>query len=506
MFGSGKGQAGAEGFFGRGEAGDVLGQDYGNCLVHSLRQRSSTRSRGLQAPFIVTSTQIYGMLQIVGFVATERVMMALAKLREFRVEPTETGVLHLVFDMPGRPMNVFSNAAIAELVVFSEWLRGSDVKGVVIRSGKPSAFCAGADLGELGLAYDMIMAAPVGTRDRVAFDHFFPLSRALRRLETAGKPVVAAIAGLALGGGGELALAAHHRVMVDDPKVAFGLPESLVGLLPGAGGTQRLPRLIGIEEALPVLLEGARLSGQAAIAAGVVDQLVPAGEEVRAAERWVLSHASASQPWDRPGWRPADADRAAAIIDRKRADVLADTLGHYPAPLAILDCVADGLPQPFDAAMRTEMRIFSKLIQRREPRNMIRTMFLGRLDYDRLRKAGGIPPPVEEAVAAVSELLQADGDPVLAKAFARAGFRGPAAPAPVFDGAIAQATFWLEAEPVTDGKLALRERLASAYAVAGKWRGRFSEDERRAADYLLVKSCGFPAYMGGVFSSDQLGT
>jgi 3-hydroxyacyl-CoA dehydrogenase/enoyl-CoA hydratase/3-hydroxybutyryl-CoA epimerase len=432
-------------------------------------------------------------------------MMALTKLKEFGAERTENDVLHLVFDMPGRPMNVFSNAAIAELVTFSDWLCGSDVKGVVIRSGKPSAFCAGADLTELGLAHDMIMAAPAEKRDRLAFDHFFPLSRALRRIETAGKPVAAAIAGLALGGGGELALSAHHRVMVDDPKAAFGLPESLVGLLPGAGGTQRLPRLIGIEKALPILLEGARLSGQAAITAGVVDQLVPAGEEVMAAERWVLSNAAASQPWDRPGWRPADADRATAIIDRKRVDVLADTLGHYPAPLAILDCVSQGLPQPFDDAIRTEMQIFSKLIQRREPRNMIRTMFLGRLDHDRFRKAGGIPPPIEEAVAAVSQTLQigANEDPVLAEAFARAGFRGQVTPAQAFDGVISQAAFWSEAEPVTDGKLALRERLAKACVVAGKWRARLSEDERRAADYLLVKNAGFPAYMGGVFASGQ---
>jgi 3-hydroxyacyl-CoA dehydrogenase/enoyl-CoA hydratase/3-hydroxybutyryl-CoA epimerase len=401
-------------------------------------------------------------------------------------------------------MNVFSNAAIAELAAFSQWLRESDVRGVVIRSGKSSAFCAGADLAELGLAYDMIMAAPVETRDRVAFDHFFRLSQALRGIETAGKPVAAAIAGLALGGGGELALATHHRVMVDDPKVAFGLPESLVGLLPGGGGTQRLPRLTGVETALPILLGGARLSGQAAVAAGAVDQLVPAGEEVAAAERWVLSHPSASQPWDRPGWRPADVDNVASIIARKREGVLAETLGHYPAPLAILDCVGEGLSQPFDAAIRTEMQIFSKLIQRREPRNMIRTLFLGRLDHDRFRKAGGIPAPVEQAVTAVSEALQAEADATLANAFARAGFHGPAK-TPAFDGVIAQSAFWLEAEPVTDGKRALRERLARAYAVAGQWRASFSEDQRRAADYLLVTKYGFPAYMAGAFSSAQPG-
>jgi 3-hydroxyacyl-CoA dehydrogenase/enoyl-CoA hydratase/3-hydroxybutyryl-CoA epimerase len=437
----------------------------------------------------------------------ETVMTVLGKLQQFRAERSDSNVLHLVFDMPGRPMNVFSNAAIAELAMFSQWLCGSDVRGVVIRSGKPSAFCAGADLAELGAAYDMIMAAPVEKRECIAFDHFFRLSQALRGIETAGKPVAAAIAGLALGGGGELALATHHRVMVDDPKVAFGLPESLVGLLPGGGGTQRLPRLTGIETSLPVLLEGARLSGQAAVAAGVIDELVPAGEEVAAAERWVLSHPSASQPWDRPGWRPADVDQAAEIIQRKRESVLAETLGHYPAPLAILDCVSQGLPQPFDEAISSEMRIFSKLIQRREPRNMIRTLFLGRLDHDRLRKAGGIPASVEQAVAAVSEALRSDeqADAALGDAFARAGFQGAAHPTPAFDGVIAQASFWLEAEPVTEGKRALRDRLARAYAVAEKWRSKFSEDERRAADYLMVKNHGFPAYLGGAFSFAQPG-
>ncbi len=137
---------------------------------------------------------------------------------------------------------------------------------------------------------------------------------------------------------------------------------------------------------------------------------------------------------------------------------------------------------------------------------MIRTLFLGRLDHDRFQKAGGIPATVDQAVAAVAEAMRADGngDPVLANAFARAGFGGATTPTSAFDGVIAQAAFWLEAEPVTDGKLALRQRLASAHAVAAKWRGRLSEDERRAADYLLVKKCGFPAYMGGVFASGQL--
>ena len=211
------------------------------------------------------------------------------ELKQFRIEWWANRVVHLVFDMPGRSMNVFSNAAIEELGRFADWLPQSDVAGVVIRSGKSSAFCAGADLAELETAYDMVMAAPTAERDGVAFDHFFRLSQGFRKLETAGKPVAVAIAGLALGGGAEFALAAHHRVLTDHPQSTFGLPESLVGLLPGGGGTQRLPRLIGIEAALPVLLDGARIGGAAAIAAGLADELVAAGEEVAAAERWVLS-------------------------------------------------------------------------------------------------------------------------------------------------------------------------------------------------------------------------
>ena len=148
------------------------------------------------------------------------------ELKQFRIEWSANRVLHLVFDMPGRSMNVFSNAAIEELGMFASWLAQSDVAGVVIRSGKASAFCAGADLAELETAYEMIMAAPSAERDRVAFDHFFRLSQGLRKLETAGKPVAVAIAGLALGGGAEFALAAHHRVVTDHPQSAFGLPES----------------------------------------------------------------------------------------------------------------------------------------------------------------------------------------------------------------------------------------------------------------------------------------
>jgi 3-hydroxyacyl-CoA dehydrogenase/enoyl-CoA hydratase/3-hydroxybutyryl-CoA epimerase len=429
-------------------------------------------------------------------------MPGVPELKQFRVEQSANGVLHLVFDMPGRSMNVFSNAAIEELGEFADWLPTSDVAGVVIRSGKSSAFCAGADLAELETAYDMIMAAPPAERDRVAFDHFFRLSRALRKLETAGKPVAVAIAGLALGGGAEFALAAHRRIITDQPQSTFGLPESLVGLLPGGGGTQRLPRLIGIEAALPVLLDGARLGGTAAVASGLADEIVAPGDEVAAAERWVMSQPAARQPWDRPGWRAKDAEGCAEQIAQHRAGVLAQTLGHYPAPLAILDCVEQGFPQGFDAAIRTEMSIFAKLIQRREPRNMIRTLFLGRLDLERLKKSG-MSPKVVDAVEAVSRVLAVHserGDEIR-KSFARAGFRVDQHRPPAFDGPISGAAYWFEDQPEAWGKRLLRARLAEAEATAAGWRPQLDEAERRAADYLLVTREGFPAYLGGLFAA-----
>ena len=120
-------------------------------------------------------------------------------------------------------------------------------------------------------------------------------------------------------------------------------------------------------------------------------------------------------------------------------------------------------------------------------------------EYLEMRGAGGAQPEVTDAGRALTQ------DERVVLVLARAGFRGTATAAPAFDGVILQAEFWLEAEPVTDGKRALREHLARAYAVAEKWRARLSEDERRAADYLLVKNCGFPAYMGGAFSSAQPG-
>lgn len=418
------------------------------------------------------------------------------ELHQFRVEPARDGLVHLVFDMPGRTMNVFSNAAIHELGVFARWLKTAEVTGVVIRSGKESAFCAGADLGELGVAYDMIVAARPEDRFEVAFDHFFPLSKAIRALETAGKPVAVAIAGLALGGGCELALGGHYRVLVDDPKVAMGLPESLVGLLPGGGGTQRLPRLVGVEAALPILLDAARLSGQAAVDAGLVHALARLGEEVAAAEDWILDGGVAIQPWDGPDHVPLAHAAAAPAIAAERARQLRATRGHYPAPLAILDCVEQGIVQSFDAAIRTEMSIFAHLIRRPEPRNMIQTMFLGKTDHDRAVRKQALPAAVRTAIDALGPRIDAAvaAEPALVKA----GFG--AVPGDALQDR-AGAEYWIDRPAAA----AAKAQLAALVDAARPFLDTLSPSELRMTDYALVIRHGFPAYLGGPLAQAAAG-
>jgi len=422
--------------------------------------------------------------------------MTAPSLKQFRIEPARDGLVHLVFDVPDRSMNVFSNAAIHELGAFTAWLKTSDVRGVVVRSGKTSAFCAGADLAELGVAYEMMVAAPKADRFRIAFDHFFPLSQAIRALETSGKPVAAAIGGLALGGGCELALGAHYRVMADSPKVAMGLPESLVGLLPGAGGTQRLPRLVGIDVALPILLDGARLSGQAAVDAGLAHAVVEPGTEVEAAEHWLLSGAaSAIQPWDRPDWIDADAAMVSAHIATARTAVLARTLGHEPAPLAILDCIEQGLPLAFDDAIRAEMTLFSHLIQRQEPRDMIQTLFVGKLDHDRAIKTGGLSPNVQSAIDRLAEVLATvvKSSPVLRSA--GFGIDAGAPPAPVQTSV--REGYWLDSDEDISGPSNVRAALEPVVQMAQSMAENLSDADRRTVDYAIVSRGAFPAYLGG---------
>jgi 3-hydroxyacyl-CoA dehydrogenase / enoyl-CoA hydratase / 3-hydroxybutyryl-CoA epimerase len=421
-------------------------------------------------------------------------MNEIPSLSEFRLEFRENGLVHIVFDAPGRTMNVFSEAAIVDIGHIAQWLEHADVRGALIRSGKTTAFCAGANLPEIWGAYDQVMSTPEPRRFRAAFDHFFRMSLALRALETCGKPIAAAVAGLALGGGGELALASHYRVLTDEKHAAIGLPESLVGLLPGAGGTQRLPRLIGIERAMPMLLQAKRLFGEKAIEARVAHRLVKAGEEIAAAEAWLLSSPEPVQPWDKADWRAPRPSDVSAALAPVRSAALQESLGHYPAVFAILDCVEFGLPQSIEGGIRSEMTSFSRLILRPEPRAMIQTMFLGRVDFEKLERKNELPDLVQTTLAIVRSELNKAGS--LAGSLAAAGFQGMGDAKPSRESLTAG--YWIEGpDPDAQKALSVLRRIYDAISALGS---NHSAEDRRVADYAAVTKAGYPAYLGGPFA------
>jgi 3-hydroxyacyl-CoA dehydrogenase / enoyl-CoA hydratase / 3-hydroxybutyryl-CoA epimerase len=296
------------------------------------------------------------------------------------------GVALLVIDVPNRPMNVLTPEFMGELdAAIGEAAADEGVKGVVIASGK-SSFIAGADLKDLV----SVFARGQTAAEIYAFARSF--SALFRKLETCGKPLVAAINGTALGGGLELCLACHHRVALDTPKTKLGLPEVQIGLLPGAGGTQRLPRMIGIEKALPLMVEGTHLEPAKAHALGIVEELAGSEEELIAkARQWILEHGDPVQPWDKKGFkfpggagasRPATAQTfmvGAALVAQK-------TMHNYPAPIAILSCVYEGSIVPIDKGLDIESQYFVELLTGPVARNMIRTLFVDKGAADKLAR------------------------------------------------------------------------------------------------------------------------
>lgn len=172
-------------------------------------------------------------------------------MENFKIDVDADGIALITFDVPGRSMNTLTSGVMAEIPQWVERVKTDDaIKGAVLTSGKASGFCAGADLG------DMAGGMLAGGSLQDAYDAGWKLNGALRALETCGKPVAAAINGLALGGGLELTLACHYRVVADDSKIQLGLPEIKVGLFPGGGGTQRLTRLIGVQAAMTAMSAG----------------------------------------------------------------------------------------------------------------------------------------------------------------------------------------------------------------------------------------------------------
>ena len=307
------------------------------------------------------------------------------KLETFSFDVDADGVAHAVFDVPGRSMNTLTGKAVADLIAISKEIMSNDaIKGAVISSGKDSGFCAGADLGEMGQNAGGAAGADMSEAElkKAKFDRSFALNKVLRDLETCGKPVACALNGLALGGGLEVALSCHYRVAANDnPKLQFGLPEAKVGLLPGGGGTQRLPRLIGVQAALEYILQGRSMRADKALSLGVVNELVPASETVAKAKEWVLANPKAKAPWDMDGFKMPGgvvhkSPGAGQIATMANAMLAAQSYGNYPAQKNILSCVYEGTQLPMDAALRVESRYFINTMETPEAKAMIRTLFL----------------------------------------------------------------------------------------------------------------------------------
>jgi 3-hydroxyacyl-CoA dehydrogenase/enoyl-CoA hydratase/3-hydroxybutyryl-CoA epimerase len=251
----------------------------------------------------------------------------------------------------------------------SEALSDSSIKGIIITSSKKD-FMVGADLKMFAnrKKSETTMEGP-------------SLHSVLRKIEKGGKPVVAAINGTALGGGYELALACHHRIAVNDAKTLIGLPEVLVGLLPGGGGTQRLPRMIGIMEALPLLLEGKKLRPDQALKIGMVNSLVNSQAElIPAAKEWILKVGKATQPWDEEGYKipggGINTPKISMMLPAAAGLLLKKTYGNYPAPIAIMNCVYEGMQLDIDKGLKVEARYFLQCLLSPESKGMIRTMFI----------------------------------------------------------------------------------------------------------------------------------
>jgi 3-hydroxyacyl-CoA dehydrogenase/enoyl-CoA hydratase/3-hydroxybutyryl-CoA epimerase len=310
-------------------------------------------------------------------------------MENFKIDVDADGVALITFDVPGRSMNTLTSSVMAEIPQLVERIKTDDaIKGAVITSGKTSGFCAGADLGDI--AGGMIGGASL----QDAYDAGWKLNGALRALETCGKPVAAAINGLALGGGLELTLACHYRVVENDNKIQMGLPEIKVGLFPGGGGTQRLTRLIGVQPAMMAMTEGKSFRPNDAKGAGIVHEIVEKGQSVEAAKTWIKNGGKAVQPWDDKGFKlPGGGPYHPAGIQNflvGNAMIRKQTYGNYPAATNLMKAVYEGVQVPMDAALRIETRYFVKTLMTPQARAMIRSLFLSKQELDKgaVRPAG----------------------------------------------------------------------------------------------------------------------
>ncbi|MEU3713221.1 3-hydroxyacyl-CoA dehydrogenase NAD-binding domain-containing protein [Streptomyces catenulae] len=326
-------------------------------------------------------------------------MSETSAMSTIRWEQDETGVVTLVLDDPGQSANTMNDAFKTSLTAVADRLEAEadTVRGIIVTSAKKTFF-AGGDLREL------IAVTPEGAQQ--AFDAGMRIKRDLRRIETLGKPVVAALNGAALGGGYEIALACHHRIALDTPGTKIGLPEVTLGLLPAGGGVTRTVRLLGIADALlKVLLQGTQYNAVRAKDAGLIHDVAATPEELLAKARaFIDEHPASQQPWDVKGYRipggtPAQPKFAAnlpafpANLPAFPANLKKQLNGApYPAPRNILAAAVEGSQVDFETAQTIEARYFTELVTGQISKNMIQAFFF---DLQAVNSGASRPKDIE---------------------------------------------------------------------------------------------------------------
>ena len=283
------------------------------------------------------------------------------------------GIATVTFDEPGSPVNTMKPEWQADMLALADQLNAdqSVLKGVLLTSAK-TTFFAGADLkGVLKLQARDAAAGFVGIE---------AVKKAFRRIETMGKPVVALLQGAALGGGWEVALIAHARFALDQPKIMFGLPEVTLGLIPGATGITKMTRLLGLVAAQPYLMEGKLFNPSEALSLGLVDGLASTPEALTdLALAYIHDNPQVQQPWDRKGYKmPGGSVNSPAVANGLAvapAMLFNKVYGLYPAAQAILESMVEGAQVDYDTATRIESRKLAKVMVSQTTKNMITAFF-----------------------------------------------------------------------------------------------------------------------------------
>ncbi|WP_181706315.1 FAD-dependent oxidoreductase [Chthonobacter rhizosphaerae] len=307
------------------------------------------------------------------------------------------GILTVTWDSPEKSMNVFTLEVMDELGrIIESVIADEAVKGAVVTSGKAGSFSGGADLKMLeGLlaAYHGVRARDPEAAAAELLDKASLMSRLYRRLETGGKPWVAAINGTCMGGAFELALACHARVVAEGDHVKMGLPEVKVGIFPGAGGTQRVMRMADAQAGLTMLLQGQTLTPKKALAMKLVDKVVPPDGLLEAAKEAIRVGLDPKKPWDKDGFKVQKpySPQGFQFWPAANAIYRRETHDNYPAARAILTVCFEGLQLPMDLALRVEARHFAHVLTTREAAAMIRSLFVSMQELNKgARRPAGV--------------------------------------------------------------------------------------------------------------------